>query len=230
MSDEEGVPFSIFPVPEEVREAMIKQRDRAHMEAEDFKHAVDDILEGFTPAQIITVRELLTMIQNSDTLAPYIQGKLSAILKYKHKVCESCGKDHEAELLAPTPDGEVKGQEPLPFDRTEVSLSDKDEADLARLVDPIEAPRTEAAADLVEGMGQEAPLYEPPSEVDKERHDSMVKYNVRYPESGEVRAYPHEDPVICKGCGALYQSLADRMLRDPGVEGCGTCIEKAKWG
>jgi hypothetical protein len=34
----------------------------------------------------------------------------------------------------------------------------------------------------------------------------------------------------CKDCGMLYQSLEDRMLRSPGVEGCMGCQDVAKHG
>lgn len=37
-------------------------------------------------------------------------------------------------------------------------------------------------------------------------------------------------PVKCTGCGSDYPNLADRMLRPPGVDGCGGCQQKAMWG
>lgn len=39
-----------------------------------------------------------------------------------------------------------------------------------------------------------------------------------------------ERPVICEGCGSLYQSLEDRMLRAPGIDGCGGCQHKSAHG
>lgn len=36
--------------------------------------------------------------------------------------------------------------------------------------------------------------------------------------------------LYCTGCGIEYQSLDDRMLRPPGVNGCGSCQQKAAWG
>lgn len=41
---------------------------------------------------------------------------------------------------------------------------------------------------------------------------------------------PEEQPVICKNCGTLFQSLEDRMLRPPGAENCEGCVQKTKWG
>lgn len=57
---------------------------------------------------------------------------------------------------------------------------------------------------------------------------NMDKYNLRLPEESEVASSENEMPVICKGCGELYQSIEDRMLRKP--DECHGCIEKAKWG
>lgn len=36
--------------------------------------------------------------------------------------------------------------------------------------------------------------------------------------------------LACAGCGTPSVSMEDRMLRPPGVKGCSTCQEKAKWG
>ena len=35
---------------------------------------------------------------------------------------------------------------------------------------------------------------------------------------------------VCINCGLRYVSIADRMLRPPGIEGCSGCMQKAKWG
>lgn len=36
--------------------------------------------------------------------------------------------------------------------------------------------------------------------------------------------------LACSTCGVIIQSVEDRMLRRPGVEGCSSCQQKAKWG
>lgn len=36
--------------------------------------------------------------------------------------------------------------------------------------------------------------------------------------------------LTCKGCGTQYQSLKDRMLREPGPAGCDNCKQTTKWG
>ena len=46
----------------------------------------------------------------------------------------------------------------------------------------------------------------------------------------------YEDPedksgaVYCKKCGTRSISLEDRMMKSPGVDGCDTCQQQAKWG
>jgi hypothetical protein len=35
---------------------------------------------------------------------------------------------------------------------------------------------------------------------------------------------------VCKGCGTQRTTIQDRKLKPPGVEGCGGCQQKAKWG
>lgn len=62
----------------------------------------------------------------------------------------------------------------------------------------------------------------------------LEHYGMRLPTQADYDAgLQHgddEEPVICVGCGALSQSLLDRMLKEPGVKGCPGCQEKAKWG
>lgn len=36
--------------------------------------------------------------------------------------------------------------------------------------------------------------------------------------------------IVCAGCGTRLHSLKDRMLREPGVDGCAQCQHKMKWG
>lgn len=36
--------------------------------------------------------------------------------------------------------------------------------------------------------------------------------------------------VKCNGCGQVYVTLADRMIKPAGAENCPGCVHKAKWG
>lgn len=61
-------------------------------------------------------------------------------------------------------------------------------------------------------------------EVDKCQLD-LVEYGCDInPEDQDGRS------IVCLGCGTVYQSLEDRMLRPPGVKGCSPCQQKAKFG
>lgn len=64
-------------------------------------------------------------------------------------------------------------------------------------------------------------------EIDLTDNDTYLEqcdlYNVNPKRNGTGK-------VICLGCGKEYPSLQDRMLRQAGIEGCETCIQKMKWG
>lgn len=55
----------------------------------------------------------------------------------------------------------------------------------------------------------------------------MKKYNLddlRSAETGRLVGF------VCVGCGQQYSTIADRQLKEPGVEGCSGCQQKAKFG
>jgi hypothetical protein len=55
--------------------------------------------------------------------------------------------------------------------------------------------------------------------------DMLEKYNLSVKRAPIGAQY-----LTCKGCNTPVVSLKDRMLREPGVKGCPTCQERAKWG
>lgn len=56
--------------------------------------------------------------------------------------------------------------------------------------------------------------------------DAVLKaYNLRLAPDAS-----NPNRVQCLGCDAFYVSLDDRMLRNPGADGCDGCKQKAKWG
>lgn len=81
----------------------------------------------------------------------------------------------------------------------------------------------EELAHLV-GDGGPAESSDSPAVKGTKKYDElMYLYNMEQDDDGS-------DRVMCKGCGKWYVSLADRMLRASGIEGCSGCIEKNKWG
>lgn len=103
------------------------------------------------------------------------------------------------------------------------------EADLLAMHDTPVVPSPEQ----VEAYGSDAQAVaehgEPFEPVNQAEFDAKLEeYNLRHPEPGEVTAGPGEYPFVCKGCGMLYQSIEDRMLR--AADDCAGCVHKAKWG
>lgn len=88
-------------------------------------------------------------------------------------------------------------------------------------------PKTDEDGTPKPAEGSETPALEGLAELTPEDFKNMQEYNLDdVRDEGTLRLLG----FICKGCGARYVSIADRMLRPPGVEGCGGCIERAKWG
>jgi hypothetical protein len=196
----------IFPpgMPEEVQQFVQGIRTRWEMSQQDYQNRVRGLLDTLSPDDLVTLREILHNTSADDTQAPYLQGQITAILRYVHKVCISCGEIHEGDHLSalvdgpPSPKDEPKKEEQLVLPFTE-------EPTTSELVDQSVASTVEYDAKLEE-------------------------YNLRRPEENEVLATPGEKPVICRGCGTLYQSLEDRMLRPASLTGCAGCVQKQKWG
>jgi hypothetical protein len=74
--------------------------------------------------------------------------------------------------------------------------------------------------DAVAGQTEEAGM-EDEELVGQDYADMLTLYYLTVGERGQL---------VCKGCGTSSPSLKDRMLREPGKEGCATCIQKEKWG
>lgn len=85
---------------------------------------------------------------------------------------------------------------------------------------------TPPTPDFEGGMSQ----YEPDPDLAaaaklEEDHKKAKEYELEWNEDPN---YP--DQYRCANCKEPVTSLEDRMLRPPGVEGCPTCQQKAKWG
>ena len=55
----------------------------------------------------------------------------------------------------------------------------------------------------------------------------MDEYNLDDLRDGDTNALLG---FICKNCSAEYQSIKERMAREPGPTGCAGCIHKTRWG
>lgn len=139
--------------------------------------------------------------QHSDRpSAAYLVGVINVTLENKFGICHACGKKHDDELT-----------EMLGTPEADTSTPPKTPAKTSHAGAGIVKPDMTMS-------GPELLKWVPRSE-----QKQMDDYGVDFVEF----KYPM---VICSKCNTEYQSLADRMKRDPGVEGCGDCIQKAKWG
>lgn len=70
----------------------------------------------------------------------------------------------------------------------------------------------------------------PSSEVPDVVASTMREYGVKAI-SDVVEGAAQTDPrVVCLGCGVVYPTLDDRMLRSPGIDGCSGCQQKSGHG
>jgi len=76
----------------------------------------------------------------------------------------------------------------------------------------------------IEGVDTEYPAM-----VELDSEANLEKYSLE-----TVSAYqdgdPHPTGLRCKECNQMYPSVEDRMMRPPGVEGCGGCQIKSAHG
>lgn len=196
----------IFPpgFPEEIADHLRGAQARMEMGRRDYQNRVRELLDTLHPEHLVTLRDMLVTTQGDDNAAPYLQGLIGGTLIHKHGVCISCGTMHdEADHTTSPPDVSVVGG----TDNGGTSGGEQ-----------LQLPFDENAPD------------EAPADDTAWYFASLEEYNLRLPNEGEVHATSDEKPVICKGCGTLYQSLEDRMLRKPQADGCGGCVQKAKWG
>ena len=65
----------------------------------------------------------------------------------------------------------------------------------------------------------------------EDRQAFMEEYGIEpNPDHGKASGPIAPSPFRCKGCNIGVASLADRMLRPPGIGGCTGCQQKSAWG
>lgn len=201
----------LFDNPGEFLAHVQQQAESAHGEMQAFQNDLRRLLgEELTVEQLITLRRVIAYVGASEgRTAMYYEGVITAIIEHKHGLCGGCGKDHLLDTLTrvePHPDED----EP-----TTVETLGGEKITFTSSVSPQPDTRRE---------------YPP----DSEREENMEKYGLREADAMDFErgliAGPDERPVFCKECGALYQSLEDRMLRPPLVDGCQGCQHKAAHG
>ena len=206
------IPFFV-PLTPEQREELERQRAKEEMAVEDYRHSQQRLFIELPKEHLLTVRLMFHALSNLDhveciAMASYLEGLATASLHYRFKVCPGCGEDHDKEFF-------FADQESLDIDPT-------GKTDTADKVDYITEPMPVKGGDIPSLM----------EELDSGLLTAddialMVQYNlddVRDEDTQKLLGF------ICKGCGLRYISIEDRMLRPPGVEGCGGCQQKSAWG
>lgn len=205
MTDDNGGLFGALfgqPSPEQI--AAMEARRAAHfMSLEDAKNKLEGLFGELTLEQLTSLREMLYTISNSDNtvaMADYWTGWASAVLKYKHGVCSSCGVDHSEEGLMDLvkkngPDDQPAGDEPQVSSENDVALDkfrDMTPEELALMKEyHLDDARIEGTNELV----------------------GFICTGIE---------------GVPGGCGLVYVSIEDRMLKKP--EECHGCFNKAAHG
>lgn len=198
------------PLPEEIEQALRRQQEHAEMHAEARGHEMLRFFEELTEDQLSQLRSILSACAVDDTgrYASHLEGFVNGVLQWKHGVCLGCGSKHTdaSDLIKETVPGGTLGK--------------KEVDELNRVTD--------------DGTEQLELSFEETAAQEQDRMSLMMGYSVREPNQRDFQQglikMPDEKPVICEGCGMLYQSLEDRMLRAPGVDGCQGCQHKAAHG
>lgn len=198
------------PLPPEIEEALRARQEHAEMHAEARQHEMLRFFEEMSIDQLLIMRSILSYSASDESgkYAAHLEGFVNGVLQWKHQVCIGCGKKH----------------------------------DPSELLEPIEKPESlHEVAEYDDGTEQLELSFDEngtPDDLDKiteaQYQEKLLEYLVRVPNNRDLQnglvMEPHERPVICELCGALYQSLEDRMLRPPGVDGCFGCQNKAAHG
>jgi len=209
----------IFPpgTPEEFQEKVNELYQRQQMATEDFQHQVTGLFDGFTEEQLVTYKHMLHHIvmntnSHGDTIAAYYEGIATGLLHVKFGICLGCDQNHEKLMQ----ESGLRNTTEWTPDHDPIFDLEKFTADQERELDD-EGPDVSAVA---VASGWAGPL-------SAEQQKSMDEYgldDLREEGTNVLLGF------VCINCKRPYPSIEDRMLREPGVEGCGGCQQKAKWG
>lgn len=193
--------FFMGPSPED-----IEQHRAVHAAAQ---HDVNRLLMDLPDAQLATLEMILTGIAQSDnahSLAANLSGKIATIRDFKFSICAACGANHDEEAKK--------------LIEEETSTAE----------DTVEVPEHVQARRKVDAQAENTEdwtLIGSSEQLKDWEVARMKEFNLddlREEASFQLAGF------VCLGCGMNYRSIADRMLRETGPEGCTGCIHKMKWG
>ncbi len=209
--------FLMVPDPEEVRQM---QDSRAAHATSHYLEMYSNI-EALSSDQLDMVIELLARTLQDEHFGHHMVGVLYGVKRYMHGIC-GCSPDAPDHKVVDHSDPEFLFQfdkNPEPSEEPSVVFSDQTEPD-----------SVEEASDpkvlIIDHRGNEIRI----SVI-----EALKKYNLEWydePVAPGLRLHPNETRrrLRCKGCALDYQSIADRALKQPGIEGCEGCQQVNKWG
>lgn len=174
------------------------------MHMTDNTHAIKQFFDSLNEEQLRSLDLLLANCDDARTVM-FFRGRIEMLQQIKFDICP-CGTNHDDEL-------ESMGQPDKPPVQPNATTEHK-----GRPVEDVPLP-----ADLIkarEEFDDEAALM---AEYRIEENPDHGKNPLEF---GPAAA----SPFRCIDCHIGVASLADRMLRKPGIEGCSGCQQKSAWG
>lgn len=195
-----------FSSPEEFLAHMQEHAAHNNMARQDYVHKLRDFLLKQSREDLETLDAIVSMSTDAP-YAAYVRGQITTIAAVKYNVCP-CGTDHDAEASAVFGSSEDSGGVVAPESNSEKSSPKNVDTD---------------TGDGVESTSETLPLND-------ENWDELAnRYGIERVSTyadGEV----HPTGLRCKNCLQAYVSLTDRMLREPGMDGCSGCKIKSAQG
>jgi hypothetical protein len=203
----DGIPEPIRTIIEERAHELYHERETAGDQGFSDSMKMARFIEELNAEQLGTLRELIK-ICSEPTRQSMVYGLITGAIIYKHGLNWE-GQSAEEELLGHH-ESDIK-KDNVDWDKHVETLPMEDspvQGDLRAVTEDWERRRNIPAADRGKWSESEYEAF-------------MGVYGIAINDPGNMR---------CTGCDVFVHSLTDRMLREPGVEGCGTCQKKAKFG
>lgn len=195
--------------PQALAEKMRQGREHQMMHQQIDAHAIQKFINEQDEEGLKTLSLIILQCQSKRNIS-YLIGRIDARAEYKFKKCP-CGTEHEDldDVLKEDPAAEA--------DRRHYAGEDEPAMATDKFVETlVEMNKDESLEEL--GRLREMKKYGIEPHPDFGMEEWEEKYEVR------------PAPFRCSNCGQNYQSLEDRMLRPPGIDGCSGCKIKSAHG
>lgn len=227
--------FAVDPVE------MQRQQEQARMTVVSIRHGIDRMLEGLNKDDLASFRLLMGHIAEGENykLAANFDGQATALLKFKFKVCGSCGVDHDQEFQ------DALAAESKKLDKEDEDAGDKlfgakkaPEKDVGFIEPEVkdigEALIEEILSVSTDRIGEDLLMkisqYKARPPLSQIEYDMMALYGLDdlWEQDEDKNARPVFIGFICKNCKMPYTSIQQRMLKS--VDRCDGCFLKAAHG